>query len=153
MEKLLSLRAERQRREARRETFTTPKLVTTLQSILGPSAEGRPGPSKGKFSFTLKTGLCKSLDYQISCLDVHCALCSTKCVLTDLHKITLLSINRRQTTSQHRHTCDDWGCHLAVLGHNLSPFLPFLVCSLPYMYQAQMHLSMANFAKTKIRAK
>ena len=45
MEKLLSLRAERQRREARRETFTTPKLVTTQQSILGPPAEGQPGPS------------------------------------------------------------------------------------------------------------
>ena len=45
MEKLLSLRAERRRREARRETFTTPKLVTNQRSILGPPAEGRPGPS------------------------------------------------------------------------------------------------------------
>ena len=45
MEKLLSLRAERRRREARRETFTTPELVTTQRSILGPPAEGRPGPS------------------------------------------------------------------------------------------------------------
>ena len=36
--------------EARRETFTTPKLVTTRQSILGPPAEGRPGPSKVKIS-------------------------------------------------------------------------------------------------------
>ena len=45
MEKLLSLRAERRRREARRETFTTPELVTTRRSILGPPAEGRPGPS------------------------------------------------------------------------------------------------------------
>ena len=45
MEKLLSLRAERQRREARRETFTTPELVNTQRSILGPPAEGRPGPS------------------------------------------------------------------------------------------------------------
>ena len=45
MEKLLSLRAERRRREARRETFTTPGLVTTRRSILGPPAEGRPGPS------------------------------------------------------------------------------------------------------------
>ena len=45
MEKLLSLRAERRRREARRETFTTPKMVTTRRSILGPPAEGRPGPS------------------------------------------------------------------------------------------------------------
>ena len=45
MEKSLSLRAERRRREARRETFTTPKMVTTRRSILGPPAEGRPGPS------------------------------------------------------------------------------------------------------------
>ena len=45
MEKLLSPRAERRRREAKRETFTTPKLVTTRRSILGPPAEGRPGPS------------------------------------------------------------------------------------------------------------
>ena len=45
MEKLLSLRAERRRREARRETFTTPEMVTTRWSILGPPAEGRPGPS------------------------------------------------------------------------------------------------------------
>ena len=44
MEKLLSLRAERRRREARRETLTT-ELVTTRRSILGPPAEGRPGPS------------------------------------------------------------------------------------------------------------
>ena len=34
----------------RREIFTTPKLVTTQRSILGPPAEGRPGPSKNKFS-------------------------------------------------------------------------------------------------------
>ena len=34
MEKLLSLRAERQRREARRETFTTPELVNTPRSIV-----------------------------------------------------------------------------------------------------------------------
>ena len=27
------------------ETFTTPGLVTTRRSILGPPAEGRPGPS------------------------------------------------------------------------------------------------------------
>ena len=37
--------AEHRRQEARRETFTTPKLVTTWRSILGPPAEGRPGPS------------------------------------------------------------------------------------------------------------
>ena len=36
-----------------------------------------------------------------------------------------------------------------MLGHNLSPFLPFLVCSLPYKYWAEMHLSMSNFAKKK----
>ena len=42
---VISLRAERRRREARRETFTTPELVTTRRSILGPPAEGRPGPS------------------------------------------------------------------------------------------------------------
>ena len=40
MEKLLSLPAERRRLE----TFTTPELVTTRRSILGPPAE-RPGPS------------------------------------------------------------------------------------------------------------
>ena len=45
---VISLRAERRRREARRETFTTPKMVTTRQSILGPPAEGRPGPSDDK---------------------------------------------------------------------------------------------------------
>ena len=38
-------RAERRRREARCKTFTTPELVTTRQSILGPPAGGRPGPS------------------------------------------------------------------------------------------------------------
>ena len=38
-------RAERRRREARHETYITPKLVTTRRSILGPPAEGRPGPS------------------------------------------------------------------------------------------------------------
>ena len=47
IKKLLSLRAERRRREARRETFTTPEMVTTRRSILGPPAEGRPGPSIG----------------------------------------------------------------------------------------------------------
>ena len=41
----VTFRAERRRREARRETFTTPELVTTRRSILGPPAEGRPGPS------------------------------------------------------------------------------------------------------------
>ena len=45
MEKSLSLRAERQRREARHEIFTTPKMVTTRRSNLGPPAEGRPGLS------------------------------------------------------------------------------------------------------------
>ena len=39
------LRAERRRREARREVFTTLELVTAQRSILGPPAEGRPGPS------------------------------------------------------------------------------------------------------------
>ena len=39
------LRAERRRREVRREIFTTPELVTARRSILGPPAEGRPGPS------------------------------------------------------------------------------------------------------------
>ena len=39
------LGAERRRREARREMFTTPELVTAQRSILGPPAEGRPGPS------------------------------------------------------------------------------------------------------------
>ena len=29
----------------RRETFTTPELVTTRRYILGPPDEGRPGPS------------------------------------------------------------------------------------------------------------
>ena len=38
-------RAERRRGEARRETFTTPKRVTTRRSILGLPAKGRPGPS------------------------------------------------------------------------------------------------------------
>ena len=42
------LRAERRRREARHEIFTTPKLVTARRSILGPPAEGRPGPSRVK---------------------------------------------------------------------------------------------------------
>ena len=39
------LRALRRRHEARREIFTTPRLVTARRSILGPPAEGRPGPS------------------------------------------------------------------------------------------------------------
>ena len=43
------LRAERRRREARREIFTTPRLVTARRSILGPPTEGRPGPSDYKF--------------------------------------------------------------------------------------------------------
>ena len=43
--RLVFHRAERRRREARHETYITPKLVTTRQSILGPPAEGRPGPS------------------------------------------------------------------------------------------------------------
>ena len=47
-ERLLPPRAERRRREARRETFITPELVTARQSILGPPAEGRPGPSISK---------------------------------------------------------------------------------------------------------
>ena len=34
---------------ARREIFTTPRLVTARQSILGPPAEGRSGPSIDKF--------------------------------------------------------------------------------------------------------
>ena len=46
---ILSLRAERRRREARRETFTTPEMVTTRWSILGPPAVGRPGPSTVKY--------------------------------------------------------------------------------------------------------
>ena len=37
-------------REARREIFTTPGLVTARRSILGPPAEGRPGPSLRKTS-------------------------------------------------------------------------------------------------------
>ena len=41
----MSLRAERRSREARHEIFTTPGLVTARRSILGPPAEGRPGPS------------------------------------------------------------------------------------------------------------
>ena len=43
--RLVFHRAERRRREARHETYRTPKLVTTRRSILGPPAEGRPGPS------------------------------------------------------------------------------------------------------------
>ena len=43
--RLVFHRAERRRREARHETYITPKLVTTQRSILGPPAEGRPGPS------------------------------------------------------------------------------------------------------------
>ena len=42
------LRALRRRHEARREIFTTPGLVTAPRSILGPPAEGRPGPSVTK---------------------------------------------------------------------------------------------------------
>ena len=38
------------RREARREIFSTPRLVTAWRSILGPPAEGRPGPSFSKKS-------------------------------------------------------------------------------------------------------
>ena len=45
--RLVFHRAERRRREARHETYITPKLVTTRRSILGPPAEGRPGPSDG----------------------------------------------------------------------------------------------------------
>ena len=43
--RLVFHRAERRRREARHETYITPKLVTTRRSILGLPAEGRPGPS------------------------------------------------------------------------------------------------------------
>ena len=42
------LRAERRRREAGRKFFTNPELVTARRSILGPLAEGRPGPSLNK---------------------------------------------------------------------------------------------------------
>ena len=52
MEKLLSLQAERRRREAQRETFTTPEVVTNRRPILGPPAEGWPGPSTIKSSIT-----------------------------------------------------------------------------------------------------
>ena len=45
------LRAERRSREARHEIFTTPGLVTARRSILGPPAEGRPGPSSIKVSY------------------------------------------------------------------------------------------------------
>ena len=48
IDKLTLLRAERRRCEARREIFATPGLVTARQSILGPPAEGRPGPSVSK---------------------------------------------------------------------------------------------------------
>ena len=44
--RLVFHRAERRRREARHETYITPKLVTTRRSILGLPAEGRPGPSE-----------------------------------------------------------------------------------------------------------
>ena len=44
------LRAGRRRREVRREIFTTPGQVTTRRSILGPPAEGRPGPSLYKIT-------------------------------------------------------------------------------------------------------
>ena len=37
------LRAERRRREAKREIFTTPELVTARRSILGPPAEAGQG--------------------------------------------------------------------------------------------------------------
>ena len=39
------LRAERRRCEARHEIVKTPRLVTARQFIIGPQAEGRPGPS------------------------------------------------------------------------------------------------------------
>ena len=65
MEKLLSLRAERQRREARRETFTTPKLVTIWRSILGPPAEGRPGPSNCKWIWDNRVSLGKHISLYI----------------------------------------------------------------------------------------
>ena len=45
------LRAECRRHEARREIFTTPGLVAARRSILGPPAEGRPGPSTTKLSY------------------------------------------------------------------------------------------------------
>ena len=41
------LRAESRKREARQEMFSVSRLVTR-RSILGPSAEGRPGPSTNK---------------------------------------------------------------------------------------------------------
>ena len=46
-------RAERRRREARREIFSTPGHVTARQSILGPPAEGRPGPITQKVASLL----------------------------------------------------------------------------------------------------
>ena len=48
------LRAERRRRKAGREIFTTPGDVTARRSILGPPAEGRPGPRILKFSLKLR---------------------------------------------------------------------------------------------------
>ena len=44
------LQAELRRREARRQICATPVLVTARRSILGPQAEGRPGPSNHKSS-------------------------------------------------------------------------------------------------------
>ena len=45
------LRAERRKRKVRHEIFTPPKLITARRSILGPPAEGRPGPSIDKLLF------------------------------------------------------------------------------------------------------
>ena len=42
------LQAERRRCEARHEIFKTPGHVPARRSILGPPAEGRPGPSEHK---------------------------------------------------------------------------------------------------------
>ena len=43
------------RREARHEIFSTPELVTARRSILGPPAEGRPGPSNYKCEILCRT--------------------------------------------------------------------------------------------------
>ena len=68
------LRAERRRREARREILTTPGLVTAWPSILGPLAVAkgrppagrRPGPSYKKCSFSWYLSPAKSLFLTVS---------------------------------------------------------------------------------------
>ena len=68
------LRAERRRRKARREIFSPPGDVTARRPILGPPAEGQPGPSHTKRyqKNTFGALFRKTTQNALQCTTVHC---------------------------------------------------------------------------------